>query len=47
LLKQSVPYYRKALRAWEKDPDWNETSEGLKKKLADLAEKLGDDFPKE
>jgi outer membrane protein assembly factor BamB len=47
LLKQSVPYYRKALRAWEKDPDWTETSEGLKKKLADLAEKLGDDFPKE
>ncbi len=47
LFKECVPYYRRALQAWEKDPDWKETSEVLKKKLADLAEKLGDDFPKE
>lgn len=47
LLKESVTFYRKALKAWEKDPDWKETSEGLRKKLADLAEKLGDEFPKE
>jgi hypothetical protein len=47
LLKECVPYYRRALKAWEKDPDWRETSDVLKKKLADLAEKLGDDFPRE
>jgi len=47
LLKESVPYYRKALQGWEKDPDWKETSDALRKKLADLQEKLGDDFPKE
>jgi hypothetical protein len=47
LLKECVPFYRRALKVWEKDPDWKETSETLKKKLADLAEKLGDDFPKE
>jgi outer membrane protein assembly factor BamB len=47
LLKESVPYYRRALRIWEKDPAWQETADGLKKKLADLAEKLGADFPGE
>lgn len=46
-VKESVLYYRRALKAWEKDPAWQETSEGLKKKLADLSAKLGDDFPKE
>lgn len=46
-LKECVPYYRKALQAWEKDPAWQESAEGLKKKLADLAEKMGDEFPKE
>ncbi len=46
-LKECVPYYRKALATWEKDPAWQETADGLKKKLADLAEKMGDDFPKE
>ncbi len=40
-------YYRRALKGWEKDPEWQETAEGLKKKLADLATKLGDEFPKE
>jgi hypothetical protein len=47
LLKESVPYYRRALQAWAKDPAWQETAEGLRKKLADLEEKLGADFPKE
>jgi len=47
LLKDCVPYYRRALKIWEKDPAWQETSEGLRKKLADLEEKLGADFPKE
>jgi hypothetical protein len=46
-LKESVRYYRRALKAWENDPAWQETAEGLKKKLADLATKLGDDFPKD
>jgi hypothetical protein len=46
-LKESVAYYRRALKTWERDPDWQETSDALKKKLADLQEKLGDDFPKE
>ena len=44
-LKESVRYYRRALKAWENDPAWQETAEGLKKKLSDLAAKLGDDFP--
>jgi hypothetical protein len=47
LLKECVPHYRKALQIWDKDPDWKETSDVLRKKLADLAEKLGDEFPKE
>ena len=47
LLKDCVPYYRKALKIWEKDPAWQETSDALRKKLTDLAEKLGADFPKE
>jgi hypothetical protein len=47
LLKEAVPYYRRALKVWAKDPAWQETAEGLKKKLADLEEKLGADFPKE
>lgn len=47
MLKESVPYYRKALHAWATDPDWRETADGLRKKLADLEEKLGADFPKE
>jgi len=46
-LKESVRYYRRALKGWENDPAWQETAEGLKKKLADLAAKLGDDFPKD
>jgi hypothetical protein len=46
-LKESVRYYRRALKAWEDDPAWQETAEVLRKKLADLATKLGDDFPKE
>jgi hypothetical protein len=47
MLRESVPLYRRALKAWEKDPAWQETAEGLRKKLADLEEKLGADFPKE
>jgi len=46
-LKESVRYYRRALQAWENDPAWQETADGLKKKLTDLAAKLGDDFPKD
>lgn len=46
-VKECVPYYRKALKSWERDPDWQETADALKKKLEDLKEKLGDDFPKE
>lgn len=46
-LKESVPYYRKALKAWETDPSWQETSEMLRKKLIDLADKLGADYPRE
>jgi len=42
-----VAYYRRALKTWEHDPDWQESSDALKKKLADLQEKLGDEFPKE
>ncbi len=45
--KESVPYYRRALALWEKDPAWPERTEEMKKKLSDLAEKLGDEFPKE
>jgi len=45
--KESVSYYRRALAVWEKDPAWAERTTELKKKLADLAEKLGDEFPKE
>ena len=44
-LKESVRYYRRALKAGENDPAWQETAAGLKKKLSDLAAKLGDDFP--
>jgi hypothetical protein len=46
-LKECVRYYRQALKGWENDPAWEETAEGLRKKLAELATKLGDDFPKE
>jgi hypothetical protein len=46
-LKESVRYYRRALKGWENDPAWQETVEGLRKKLADLSAKLGDDFPKD
>lgn len=46
-LKESVRYYRRALKAWENDPAWQETSEGLKRKLSDLATRLGDDFPRD
>ena len=46
-LKECVRYYRRALKAWENDPAWQETAEGLRKKLADLAAKLGDDFPRD
>jgi hypothetical protein len=45
--KESVPYYRRAVKCWENDPAWVETTAQLRKKLADLAEKLGDEFPKE
>ena len=45
--KESVSYYRRALAVWEKDPAWAERTAELRKKLADLAEKLGDEFPKE
>jgi hypothetical protein len=45
--KDSVRYYRRALKAWENDAAWQETAEGLRKKLADLAAKLGDEFPKD
>ena len=46
-LKESVLYYRRAFKAWERDPAWQESAESLKKKLADLETKLGDDFPRE
>jgi hypothetical protein len=46
-LKECVRYYRRALKGWENDPSWQETAEGLRKKLDDLASKLGDDFPKD
>ena len=45
--KECVRYYRRALKVWENDPAWQETAEGLRKKLADLAAKLGDEFPKD
>jgi hypothetical protein len=45
--KESVQYYRRALQGWENDPAWAETTGQLRKKLADLAEKLGGEFPKE
>jgi hypothetical protein len=44
--KESVLYYRRALSVWEKDPAWHDRTEEMRKKLADLEEKLGDDFPK-
>jgi hypothetical protein len=46
-LKECVRYYRRALKVWESDPAWQETAEGLRKKLTDLAAKLGDDFPRD
>jgi PQQ-like domain len=46
-VKESVPYYRRAIKGWENDPAWVETTAQLRKKLADLASKLGDEFPKE
>src|SRR6185503_17522145 len=46
-LKESVRYYRRALKRWENDPACQEKAAGLNKKLADLAAKLGDDFPKD
>lgn len=46
-LKESVAYYRRALGVWERDPAWSERTEEMRKKLADLAEKMGDEFPKE
>ena len=46
-LKESVPYYRRAIKGWENDPAWVETTAQLRKKLNDLVAKLGDDFPKE
>jgi hypothetical protein len=46
-LRESVTYYRRALSVWEKDPAWSERTQEMRKKLADLAEKLGDDFPKD
>jgi outer membrane protein assembly factor BamB len=45
LLKEAVGHYRRALKAWEQDPAWQESAEALRKKLATLREKLGDDFP--
>jgi len=44
-VKESVVYYRRALSIWEKDPAWHDRTEELKKKLSDLQEKLGEDFP--
>jgi hypothetical protein len=38
--RESVLYYRKALAVWEKDPAWTETSEAIRKKIADLQEKI-------
>ncbi|HVE40727.1 MAG TPA: PQQ-binding-like beta-propeller repeat protein [Planctomycetota bacterium] len=46
-LKESVPYYRRAIKGWENDPAWVETTAQLRKKLSDLEAKLGDEFPKE
>jgi hypothetical protein len=46
-VKESVVYYRRAFKVWESDPAWQESAEGMKKKLADLETKLGDDYPKE
>ena len=44
--KEAVPYYRRALSVWEKDPAWPERTEEMRKKLAEMAEKLGDEFPR-
>jgi outer membrane protein assembly factor BamB len=44
---ESVGYYRRALSIWKDDPAWSESAEGLRKKLADLEEKLKDGFPKD
>jgi hypothetical protein len=44
---EAVPHYRRALAAWEKEPAWQESAEGVRKKLAELAEKLGPEFPKD
>jgi hypothetical protein len=46
-LTECVRYYRRALKAWEDDPAWRETAEGLRKKLADLSDRLGEEFPKD
>jgi hypothetical protein len=46
-LKECVLYYRRAMKAWENDPAWAESTEGLRKKLDDLATRLGDEFPKD
>jgi hypothetical protein len=46
-LKECIPYYRRAIKGWENDPAWVETTAQLRKKLADLETKLGDEFPKE
>ena len=34
-LKESVPYYRRAIKGWEHDPAWVESTGQLRKKLAD------------
>lgn len=39
-LREAVLYYRRALAGWEKDPAWAETAEGLRKKIAELQEKI-------
>ncbi len=39
-LAEAVLYYRKALAVWEQDPAWAETSEGLRKKIAELQERI-------
>jgi outer membrane protein assembly factor BamB len=45
LLKEAAGHYQRALRAWEQDPAWQESAEALRKKIATLREKLGDEFP--
>ncbi len=46
-LKEAVPFYRRALKAWAQDPAWQESAEAVRQKLAALEEKLGEEFPKE